>query len=43
MNGKQGHFPIYFLNSAFRDITSNESNCQTEEKMKRSDENLIEL
>ena len=30
LNGKQGHLPICFLDSAYREMNSNESNCQNE-------------
>ena len=31
-NGKQGHLPICFLNSAYREMNFYESNCQNEKK-----------
>ena len=43
LNGKQGHLPICFLNSAYREMNFNDSNCQNEKKIKRSDENLNKL
>ena len=38
LNGKQGHLPICILNSVYREMNSNESNCQNE-KIKQSVEN----
>ena len=32
LNGKQGHLPICFLNSAYKEMNSNGSNCQNEKK-----------
>ena len=43
LNGKQGHLPICFLNNAYREIISNESNCQNEKKIKQSNENSNKL